>query len=95
MLAGLLAAVPAQADEQRDYLGGEIVVTAAREGYTATDGTSGTKTPTPLIDVPQAVTVITADQMEDQNVRQRQAPTSQLPSPAPASRLPARSRKEG
>lgn len=68
-LAGLVTS-PALADEQRDYLGQEIVVTAEREGYSATDGTSGTKTPTPLIDVPQTVAVITADQIEDQNVRQ-------------------------
>ena len=70
MLAGTLAAMPVQADEQRDYLGSEIVVTAVREGYAATDGSSGTKTPTPLIDVPQTVAVITADQIEDQNLRQ-------------------------
>lgn len=70
VLAGTLAAMPAQADDQRDYLGSEIVVTAVREGYIATDGSSGTKTPTPLIDVPQTVAVITADQIEDQNLRQ-------------------------
>lgn len=70
MLAGIVAAAPAQADEQRDYLGNEIVVSAQREGYAATDGSSGTKTPTPLIDVPQTVAVITADQIEDQNLHQ-------------------------
>lgn len=69
-LAGTMAALPAHADEQRDYLGSEIVVTAEVEGYVATDGSTATKTPTPLVNVPQTVTVITADQMEDQNVRQ-------------------------
>jgi catecholate siderophore receptor len=65
-------AVPAMAadDTQRDYLAADIVVTGERDGYAAEDGSSATKTPTPLIDVPQAVTVITADQIEDQNVRQ-------------------------
>ena len=53
---------------QRDYLPGNIVVTGEREGYVGEDGSTGTKTPTPLIDVPQAVTVITADQLEDQAV---------------------------
>ena len=74
LLAGCAAAIatPALAadDTQRDYLGSEIVVTADRDGYVAEDGSSGTKTPTPLINVPQAVTVITADQIEDQALRQ-------------------------
>ncbi len=33
-------------------------------------GSTGTKTPTPLVDVPQTVTFITEDQLEDQSVRQ-------------------------
>lgn len=72
LLAGLaiVPASPAMADEQRDYLPGLIVVTAARDSYGEQDGSSATRTPTPLIDVPQAVTVITADQMEDQGLRQ-------------------------
>lgn len=74
LLAGsaLAASAPALAadDTQRDYLGGDIIVTADREGYAEDDGSTATKTPTPLIDVPQAVTVITADQIEDQALRQ-------------------------
>lgn len=74
LLAGCAVAIatPAVAadDIQRDYLGSEILVTAQRDGYVAEDGSSGTKTPTPLIDVPQAITVITADQIEDQALRQ-------------------------
>lgn len=66
----LLPATPALADEQRDYLPGQILVTAERDDYGADDGSSATKTPTPLIDVPQAVTVITAHQIEDQGLRQ-------------------------
>ncbi len=57
-------------DTQRDYLPADIIVTADRESYVANDGTSATKTPTALINVPQAVNVITADQLEDQGATQ-------------------------
>jgi catecholate siderophore receptor len=65
-------ALPAHAadDAERDYLPADIIVTADRETYAAKDGTSATKTPTALINVPQAVSVITADQLEDQGVTQ-------------------------
>jgi len=64
----------ADADEQRDYLGDNIIVTAQRESYLEDDGSSATKTPTPLINVPQSVAVITEDQLEDQGTTQlRQA----------------------
>lgn len=56
------------AAEDRDYLGREIVVNGTREGYSSDDGSSGTKTPTPLIDVPQSISVLTEDQLDDQNV---------------------------
>lgn len=70
--ASALAAPAFAADEtsQRDYLPGNILVHGERESYTAEDGSTATKTPTPIIDVPQAVTVITADQLEDQAVTQ-------------------------
>ena len=55
---------------EREYLPGEITVVGARDGYDTDDGSTGTKTPTPLIDVPQTVTFITEDQLEDQSVRQ-------------------------
>jgi catecholate siderophore receptor len=54
---------------ERDYLGAEIVVTGIADGYASDDGSTATKTPTPLIDVPQAVTVITRDQLDDQATR--------------------------
>ncbi|WP_324828366.1 TonB-dependent receptor [Qipengyuania zhejiangensis] len=62
---------PALADDaqpERDYLPGHIVVTGDRDSYSADDGSSATKTPTPMIDVPQAVAAITRDQIEDQNI---------------------------
>ncbi|MGQ3070970.1 MAG: TonB-dependent siderophore receptor [Ferrovibrionaceae bacterium] len=39
------------------------------EGYVATESTSGTKTDTPLIEVPQSVSVVTRAQMDQQNVQ--------------------------
>ena len=62
------AALANDAAEDRDYLGREIVVSGAREGYASEDGSSGTKTPTPLIDVPQTISVLTEDQLDDQAV---------------------------
>jgi len=67
--------VPALAEDaaeqpQRNYLPSDIVVTGERGGYDYDDGSSATKTPTPLIDVPQGVSFITEDQLEDQSIRQ-------------------------
>jgi len=47
----------------------DILVTAAREGYTVGNTSSGTKTDTPIIDVPQSISVLTAQQIEDQAIR--------------------------
>ena len=55
---------------EREYLPSDIIVSAKVEGYVIDDGSTATKTPTPLIDVPQSVSVITADQLEDQNITQ-------------------------
>lgn len=70
-----LAATPASAEDdaqtQRDYLPSDIIVTGERgEGYHDNDGSSATKTPTPIIDVPQAVAFLTEDQLEDQAITQ-------------------------
>ena len=54
--------------QQRDYLPGNIVVTGELDRYSTDDGSTGTRTPTPIIDVPQAMTVITSDQLEDQGI---------------------------
>ncbi|MDG5749222.1 TonB-dependent siderophore receptor [Qipengyuania sp. XHP0207] len=56
-----------EAQPERDYLPGDIVVTGKSDGYGNDDGFTAVKTPTPLIDVPQAVTAITRDQIDDQN----------------------------
>ncbi len=60
----------ANAAAERDYLPRVILVTAERQGYAEDDGSSATKTPTPLIEVAQTITFITKDQIEDQAVTQ-------------------------
>ncbi|NVD44951.1 TonB-dependent receptor [Qipengyuania atrilutea] len=57
-------------DPDRDYLPSDILVTGQRERYGTADGSTATKTATPLIDVPQAVAVITEDQLNDQAITQ-------------------------
>ncbi|WP_435418491.1 TonB-dependent siderophore receptor [Parerythrobacter aurantius] len=70
-LAPLAAAEEAVAEApERDYLPAEIVVVGTVDGYVTSDGSTGTKTPTPLIDVPQTIAVITADQLQDQAITQ-------------------------
>jgi catecholate siderophore receptor len=49
------------ADAQR-----EIIVTGRNEGYLALDIVRAAKTPTPLVDIPQAISVYTREQIEDQ-----------------------------
>ena len=51
----------AAADDQR-----EIIVTGRNEGYLALDIVRAAKTPTPLVDIPQAISVYTREQIEDQ-----------------------------
>ena len=47
----------------------DILVTATREGYAVANTSSGTKTDTPVIDIPQSISVLTAQQIEDQAIR--------------------------
>lgn len=70
-LPGIASAETGADAPDRDYLPREIIVTGEQdEGYAVDDGTSGTKTPTPLIDVPQTIAVITSDQLQDQAITQ-------------------------
>ena len=78
-LAGLPSLALANPAPERDYLGSEIVVSGTAEGYVSEDGSTATKTPTPLIDVPQAVTVITQDQIEDQGLHSLNAVLRYVP----------------
>ncbi|NTZ43181.1 TonB-dependent siderophore receptor [Altererythrobacter sp. SALINAS58] len=68
--AAAIADETADAQPERDYLPSDIIVTGERGGYVIDDGSTATKTPTPLIDVPQGISFITEDQLEDQSIRQ-------------------------
>jgi catecholate siderophore receptor len=46
-----------------------IIVIGKAEGYVATQTVTATKTDTPLIDVPQTITVVTREQLDDQAQR--------------------------
>jgi catecholate siderophore receptor len=64
------AAGDAAADAGFDQEGaGSIVVTGTRDRYGVEETTSATRTPTPLNDVPQSVTIVTEAQIEDQGLR--------------------------
>ncbi len=67
-LAIVLPNAPAWADDAA--ADAPIVVTGERQGYAIGDGSTATKTPTALIDVPQSVTVVTRQQLDDQAVQQ-------------------------
>jgi iron complex outermembrane receptor protein len=45
---------------------GSTVTVSADAGYVATDSTAGTKTNTPILEIPQSISVVTRDQMNDQ-----------------------------
>jgi catecholate siderophore receptor len=66
-----LLAVPgvAHASEAESAEGGTIIVIGKADGYLASDSVTATKTDTPLLDVPQTVTVITREQLDDQASR--------------------------
>lgn len=59
----------AAANEATEAAPGEILVTGKAVGYQATDTATATKTDTPLIDVPQTVSVITRARIDDQGLR--------------------------
>lgn len=79
LLVAVLAAVPGTLHAQAEAGGGEerpagrpdIVVTGrveAETGYKVSESLSATRTNTPLIDVPQAINVVSVKQIEDQAV---------------------------
>lgn len=57
------------ADEVKLAMVDTIVVTGSRDGYGNRRTSTATKTDTPLQDVPQAVSVVTAEQIADQGLR--------------------------
>jgi catecholate siderophore receptor len=63
-------ALPTAARAEQPQLDGQtIIVTGRIEGYRAIDIASATKTETPILDVPQSISVITGQQLRDQAIR--------------------------
>lgn len=73
LLAGTMLVPTAAAAEnlipEADASGTVIVVTGTADGYRPVDA-NAVKTPTPLVDVPQTITVLTREQLDDQGVTQ-------------------------
>lgn len=67
--AGFLIVTPAAALAAPEGDGDTIIVTGKSEGYTTIETTTGTKTSTPIVDVPQAISVVTDQQIRDQAIR--------------------------
>lgn len=65
----LATPIAAHASEAGNDGLGTIIVTGKAEGYLANDSVTATKTDTPLIDVPQSITVITRERLDDQASR--------------------------
>lgn len=73
LLTTTALAAPAQATlaeaDADDAASREIIVTGTVDGYRTVDTSTGTKTSTPIIDVPQSITVVTEAQLRDQAIR--------------------------
>jgi catecholate siderophore receptor len=74
--AGVFLAIPTPALANDDVemaagpqSGSEIIVTGKVDGYRTEQSSSATKTKTPLLDVPQAISVLTRQQIDDQAIR--------------------------
>ncbi len=65
-LAAASLATPAAAEEYGDAL--EIMVIGRADGYLAAESITATKTDTPLLDVPQSITVVTRERLDDQSL---------------------------
>lgn len=71
LASAAVLAVPtaAQASETESDNPGTIIVTGKADGYLASDSVTATKTDTPLLNVPQTVTVVTRERLDDQASR--------------------------
>lgn len=63
----IAASGSARAAETED--GGVIIVTGKSDGYLAANSVTATKIDTPLIDIPQSITVVTRERLDDQAQR--------------------------
>lgn len=69
MAATAIAAIPHSAFAYDVSVAGEdIIVTGRAQGYLAIDSVTATKTDTPLLDVPQTISVVTREQLDDQSM---------------------------
>ncbi len=66
-ILALTSAATVRAEEEDE--GQIIVVTGSKDGYRTLSTEGATKTNTPLLDVPQSISVVTSQQMQDQNLR--------------------------
>jgi len=71
---------PDSSDGGSSSSGGEANAFAPVKGYVATRSASGTKTDTPLSEIPQGITVVGREQMEDQGVQSLQEAVRYSPS---------------
>lgn len=70
LACALIACIPsARAADAETFDGTPIIVTGVRDGYRTIETTSGTKTRTPILDVPQTIDVVTEEQISDQAIR--------------------------
>ncbi|MGB7406519.1 MAG: TonB-dependent siderophore receptor [Pacificimonas sp.] len=68
--SGAIAAAATAPTGPTSYAPEAITVTGIRENYLSIDGTTAMKTPTSIIETPQTLSVLTRDQLDDQNFRQ-------------------------
>ena len=69
LLAGTAHAAPAPGDSAVDAPADEVVVTGQRLGYGTEETSTATRTPVKLLDLPQSITAITKQQIDDQAIR--------------------------
>ncbi len=65
-IAAVSLATPAVAEEYGDTT--EIMVIGQADGYLAAESITATKSDTPLLDVPQSITVVTRERLDDQSL---------------------------
>jgi iron complex outermembrane receptor protein len=58
-----------EASKTPSWVAGQVVITAKRANYTASDSSAATRADTPLIEVPQSVQVLTRSLIEEQDRR--------------------------
>ncbi len=63
------ASYAAEGESDAAMDGREIIVTGSLDGYRTVNTTTGTKTNTAILDVPQAISVVTEQQINDQAIR--------------------------